>query len=135
MQNVAGMKDPDPILEEELNVAGIPIEKLPECLRNNGEVHYTVCGSLYRWVFTRNWYYWVARGPGIPIEAATELYNGFGTVVRMEGDAGILNPSERYNGLGSGHYHIDTGDGLKALADTIKKVVADFKIKQTIEVN
>lgn len=129
MQNVAGMKDPDPILEKELNLAGIPHVKLQEFFRNTGEVHYTIIGDLYKWRFTRNWYYWVAKGPGIPIEAATELYKDFGTVVRLEGDAGILNPSDRYNGLGSGHYHIDTAEGLKALADTIKKVVENFKAK------
>lgn len=126
--NYAGRRDVDIQLEEELELAGIFVEHLPEILRENrGEVKSIVVGTLHGWTFERNWYYWVCKGPGIPINAAMKLHEKYGKVVRVDGHCGCPSPLEWFNGLGTGSYHVDTLRGLKALADTIKDVVKNAK--------
>ena len=75
MKNLAGNKDADKYIREELYLAGI--EAIPE--KSDGEVPYTIIGKIGNWRFERAWYYWVAsvekREDGLPVEKATELYN------------------------------------------------------------
>ena len=126
--------DTDDILRAELKAAGIPTlqeaeGKPPEYLadmlrRNSGEVKTSVIGCLHGWEFKRAWYYWTASGPGIDVETAEALHATHGRVVRVDGHCGYPSPREWYKGLACGHYHVDSPEGLKALADTIKGLVA-----------
>lgn len=123
----------DDILRAELKAAGIqtyqeaegqPPEYLATILRSqSGEVKTSVMGTLHGWTFKRAWYYWVAEGPGIDVDAAEALHATHGREVRVDGHCGCPSPSEWFKGLGCGHYHVDTPDGLKALADTLKQLV------------
>ena len=131
--------DTDDILRAELKAAGIPtVEEAqgkPEghyasILRDvSGEVKTSVRGSMHGWTFKRAWYYWVAEGPGIDVDTAEILHSSHGKEVRVDGHADCPRPSEWFKGLGCGRYHVDTSDGLKALADTIKELVARSKRK------
>lgn len=131
--------DTDGILRAELKAAGIPtVEEAAgkpegtyaELLRDmSGEVKTSVQGDLHGWTFKRAWYYWTAEGPGIDVDAAEILHSTHGQVVRVAGHCGCPRPSEWYKGLACGNYHVDTPDGLKALADTIKELVARSKRK------
>lgn len=125
--------DTDANLRAELKAAGIQTMQeqagLPEdafaCLREtSGEVKTSVIGTLHGWIFKRAWYYWVAEGPGIDFERAMNLWTTHGTEVRASGDCACRSPAVWYKGLACGMYHVDTQEGLKALADTIKAQVA-----------
>lgn len=118
--------DNDDILTKELENAGIEAIKLP--FKGKDEVRTKVVGSLYGWVFRRAWYYWMAEGPGIELEAAERLHATHGKVVRVAGHCGCPSPKEWYKGLACGDYHVDTQEGLKALADTIKELVKKHEI-------
>lgn len=125
--------DTDDVLNAELLAAGISsiwdnYDGNPESLKthfrkDSGEVKTSSIGVLHGWTFKRAWYYWTAKGPGIPLEQAEALHKTHGTVVRVNGDAGCQSPREAFKGLACGSYHIDTPEGLKALADTIKSIV------------
>jgi hypothetical protein len=131
--NYAGRSNVDRELSEELEMAGITVVKLPESIRHrdSSEVHTIIIGELLlvpnvlctAWVFNRAWIYWVCKGPGIPMNKAMQLHEQYGDVVRADGHCGCPSPREWYGGLGSGHYHVDTFRGLKALADTIKSCI------------
>lgn len=125
--------DNDQVLRAELRAAGIPTMQEhdgypPEYmaatfLELSGEVKTSVMGALYGWKFTRNWYYWVAKGPGIEIAAAEKLHEEHGKTVRVAGHCGCPHPREWYKGLAVGDYHVDSPSGLKALAETIRSLV------------
>lgn len=126
--NYAGVEDIDELLIKELDAAGIPYSKLPECCRDRDkEISTIVIGDLHGWGFLRNWSYWVATGPGIPPEYATPLHELHGQSVRVAGHCGCPSPLEWFNGFAVGNYHVDTFSGLKALVDTINLVVEDAK--------
>jgi len=124
--------DTDDILRAELKAAGIPTlqeaagnppDYLDELLRSNsGEVKTSVIGTLHGWQFKRGWYYWMAEGPGLDVETAESLHAVYGTEVRVAGHCGCPSPREWFKGLGCGNYHVDTPEGLKALADAIKQL-------------
>lgn len=126
--------DTDDILRNELKAAGIqtlqeaeghPPEFLAEILRNqSGEVKTSIIGILHGWTFKRAWYYWMAEGPGIDVHSAELLHSAHGKDVRVAGHCGSPSPREWFKGLACGLYHVDSPDGLKALADTIKGLVA-----------
>lgn len=127
--------DTDAILNAELKAAGIfnMLEHdgiasdsvlVKHFREGSGEVKTSVKGVLHGWVFERAWYYWRAKGPGIELEAAMALHATHGNVVRVDGLCGCPSPLERYQGLACGSYHVDTPEGLKALADTIRGLVA-----------
>lgn len=133
--------DTDDILREELHAAGIltwqehdysdkpqdHFSHLKEMMRKqSGEVKTSTWGILHGWTFKRNWYYWVAEGPGLEITVAKALNDQFGNVVRVDGYAGGQCPIQRFKGLSCGLYHVDTPEGLKALADTIKAQIAKY---------
>ncbi|MND11687.1 hypothetical protein D3C87_465810 [compost metagenome] len=125
--------DNDQVLRNELKAAGIPTMQeaagmqsdflADQLKKQSGEVVTSVLGELHGWTFKRAWYYWVAEGPGIDVKNAMKLHKRFGSEVRVKGDAGCMDPLQAYNGLGCGYYHVDTPEGLKALADTLKKIV------------
>jgi hypothetical protein len=116
-------------IEAELAWAGIPFTTLSLPVAR-GRIASGVVGELHNWGFTRNWYYWMAEGPGIPVEDAIELHEKFGREVRVEGHCGCPHPLEYRGGFGVGSYHVDSYEGLKALADTINKVAARGKEMQ-----
>lgn len=130
--------DTDDILTAELHAAGIEtwqdhdgIESdtphLKAMFRNmTGEVKTSVWGMLHGWTFHRNWCYWVAKGPGLEIIAAKALNDCYGSVVRVDGFAGGRCPIQCFKGLACGLYHVDTPEGLKALANIIKAQVAKY---------
>jgi hypothetical protein len=70
----------------------------------------------------------VPEGPGIEVEAAEKLHQKFGTVVRTDGYSGGKSPREHFQGLACGNYHVDTQEGLNALAETIKELVEKSKL-------
>lgn len=122
-------KDQDEFLAAELEAAGIKPEKYEVFRDQHPEVKTAIRGSLGPWFFTRNWYYWSAKGPGIPPDIAEELHKEFGQEVRVEGHCGCPSPLEWCKGFAVGSYHIDTSEGLKALADVIKGIMEKAKVK------
>lgn len=87
--------DTDDVLAAELEAAGITVEKHEFLRRRNREVKTAVIGSLHGWGFERAWYYWVATGPGIELEAAEKLHAAHGRSVRVDGHCGCPSPGER----------------------------------------
>ena len=120
--------DTDQILRVELEAAGIDVHEHEFMRRNSGEVKTAIMGSLYGWSFKRAWYYWVAEGPGIDVVTAEQLHATHGRTVRVDGHCGCPSPSEWFHGLACGNYHVDDSEGLKALADTIKGLVAKIAL-------
>ena len=101
---------------EDLKAAGISLPL--------GESH--AHGYLLGWMFTFNNYYWVAEaGSGMPLphKYADPLHLTNGFEVRVDGHCGCpspqrwCSPSRGYAGVSV--YHVDSVDGLKALADAI----------------
>jgi hypothetical protein len=102
MKNLAGDKNADEFIKEELYLAGI--EAIPE--KSDGEVPYTIIGRIGHWKFYRAWYYWIARAEfrtdGLPVKAALELYNTknpvngeiLGHEIRSGGAAGCIPPDD-----------------------------------------
>lgn len=123
MTNYAGRRDVDDAITEELKLAGIEVFKLPEFMReNHPEMRTVVMGELYKWDFERAWYYWIAKGPGIPLKEAMGLHKKFGKVVRVDGHCMCPSPLEWNHGFATGLYHVDTQEGLNALANVIKSI-------------
>jgi hypothetical protein len=120
----------DDVCIKELETAGIKVINREFLREMNGEVPTKIRGELSRrWVFQRAWYYWIAEGPGIPPDYAMKLHEAHGTEVRVDGHCGCPSPLEWFKGFAVGHYHVDTQEGLKALADTIKQIVLDAKVE------
>ena len=101
MINLAGNKDADKHIKEELYIAGI--EAIDENAK--GEVPYTIIGRLGNWKFRRAWYYWVASverdEDGLPLKVAMKLHNIehptkkiMGNVVRSGGHCACPVPDE-----------------------------------------
>jgi hypothetical protein len=121
-RNLAGNHNSDSQCIEELAIAGIPFVRMPECWRETREVPTVIIGELQNWGFRRAWRYWVAEGPGIPPEQATELHELCGTECRVDGHCGCPSPLEWFHGFAVGCYHVDTQEALTALADTIRRI-------------
>ncbi len=122
--NYAGLDSVDADIAAELEAAGIKVERLPESCRSwHPEMRTIVVGVLGKWTFRRAWRYWACEGPGIEIAAAERLHATHGAVVRVDGHAGAPSPGEHFEGLACGHYHVDTQDGLNALAETIRSLM------------
>ena len=106
--------------EAELLVAGINVTIWPSW--ENGEVPSLAIGGLSGWIFQRRWYYWSAEGPGIPPDIAERLHATHGREVRVEGHCGCPSPLEWRKGFAIGSYHVDTQEGLNALANTLRSI-------------
>ena len=102
MINLAGNKDADKHIKEELYLAGV--EQVPAIAM--GEVPYTIEGRVGHWKLKRAWYYWVAtvelRSDGLKLKDALELHNkpnpinpnkNLGQSIRSGGDAGCPSPN------------------------------------------
>jgi len=125
VKNYAGANnnsEVDAALAAELEAAGIEVGHFND--NTQGEVKTKISGWLAPWRFERAWYYWVCIGPAIPIHIAEELHRTHGTVVRTDGFSGGEFPSERGGAFGVSCYHVDTLEGLIALADVIRKLNA-----------
>lgn len=124
--NYAGRADVDDMVTKELTDAGIEPYLMPEFTReDHPEMRTIIVGDLVQWSFKRAWYYWIAQGPGIPPEYANKLHSKFGNDVRVNGHCCGPTPYDQFKGFAVGFYHVDTAEGLKALADTIRKVYTD----------
>jgi hypothetical protein len=105
----------------ELRDAGIKATGM-ESLRRDREVPTKYLGEHCRWGFRRNWYYWVATGPGVPADKAEEFHQEWGTQCRVEGHCGCPAPLESNRGFAVGLYHIDTQEGLAAFAKLLSSI-------------
>lgn len=122
--------DNDSTLRYELHSAGIQTLQeaegkdenfLAKMLREqSGEVKTSVRGVLHGWVFERNWYYWVVKGPGLDCDTAMHLWKTWGNEIRANGDCACRSPLMWNKGFATTNYHIDTQRGLEAFADTLK---------------
>ena len=105
MKNLAGDRDADLFINEELYLADIEPQHVGE--QEHSEVPYTVIGQLGNWRFRRAWTYWVATVEeaidGLPLKPALELHNmpnpvnpnqHLGQVIRSGGHAGCPSPDE-----------------------------------------
>lgn len=126
--NLAREKNPAPDVVEdvtaqcraELEAAGAQAFDLPFTF--SGEVPTRCAGGFAMWSFKRAWYYWVAEGPGLPVDVAEMLHEKHGRQVRVDGHCGCPSPREWFKGFGVGSYHVDGPEGLKALVDAIRSV-------------
>ena len=124
MRNAAGDEHCDDYLREELITAGIPYEEMEFFRTTSGEVPSALIGLLDGWRFRRAWYYWVAEAHDtlLLFEFADPLHQKFGQEVRVAGHCGCPSPREWYKEdwqLGVSLYHVDTQEGLNALANAI----------------
>jgi hypothetical protein len=130
----------DTVLAQELELADIPrLEQTKVCLfiTNSNEVKTEVMDELHGWLFERYWYYWVVKGPGLPLDVAMKLWKEHGTSVRANGDCMCRSPYLWNNGFATTTYHIETQDGLNALAEvirTVHKQAEDFVLEHYPEV-
>jgi hypothetical protein len=103
MKNLAGNKDADKIVREELYLAGIPMENED----SKGEVPYKTIGRIGSWTFHRAWTYWIASVPdkvkGLPLSIALEMHNRkhptddnqiMGSLIRSGGHCGCPSPDD-----------------------------------------
>lgn len=119
MINLAGRKDCDTFIRQELEGAGVPIVTVHTV---HSEVPYALIGRMGRFEFHRAWYYWMVSG-NVPMDAANEMYaDPVGvTDVRVVGHCGCPPPKEwEYQGHIS-HYHIDSQEGLNLFVQTMKR--------------
>ncbi len=124
MENLAGRADCNEVILRELAEANIP--PMPVDNRRR-EVAAVVGGQLPGALFERAWYYWVAQIPsGLPLDCARKIHEAHGRYVRVGGDCTAPSPDEwvarGYNDIDI--YHVDTMEGLKALAEAIRGAFA-----------
>jgi hypothetical protein len=105
MKNLAGVKDADKYIKEELYLAGIETIHIGGTVCS--EVPYTIIGRIGHWILTRAWYYWVAsverREDGLPLNIALKLYETpyptekgriLGEIIRSGGAGGCSSPAD-----------------------------------------
>ena len=94
MENLAGNKDCDRIIERELNRAKINVVNGE---RSNGEVPASITGELKGFTFQRAWYYWVVKGK-LSLSVAQRLHQDpVGKEdIRVNGDCGCPAPEGGY---------------------------------------
>lgn len=127
--NLAGHSDPKPYVIEELEYAGIEILDLSKydfpVPKASREIGTHIIGTLqHGWTFARAWRYWVASGPGIPPDIATEMWN-IDKTIRVDGHCASPSPIEWFHGFAVDLYHVDTWEGLKLLAENIKGIYVE----------
>ena len=127
MRNLAGCDTDEGTRDarRELEFAGVDVFDLPGGITTHGEVKIKLLGKIDSWLFTRSWRYWVAEGPGLPLEYAVPLDNKWGHDVRVLGDATCRGAIFWGKGHPINLYHVDTREGLKELADAIRQCGKD----------
>lgn len=126
MKNLAGDPNCNADIERELREAGITV--VSETPDGRSEVPWKLVGTLRGWRFERAWYYYRARSFAnpLPMEAAEALHEKHGQEVRVEGHCACPSPREWWGENGRAtSYHVDTQEGLKALADTIRENIPE----------
>ena len=124
MINLAGDNNCDSHIMQELKEAGIEWQEYGP--RLHLEVPSGIIGCAYGWLFTRAWYYWVAKaGDGVvlPFNLADELYEQ-NKDVRVAGHCGAPAPREWYRlpwCVGVDLYHIDTQEGLNLFVKYLQR--------------
>ncbi len=106
MENLAGDKNCDATIKDELTRAGIGIVEE----KAQGEVPYSTEGKLGNYTFRRAWYYWVVTGD-TPMDIAKKIYNhpeGKASV-RAGGHCGFEPPETQSN-------YPESKDGLTAIS-------------------
>lgn len=122
----------DETVRKELAEAGIEVSDY----RNfeQGEVPTSFySGNAHRWQFRRAWYYYVAKGDGIPAYKAEEFHKKWGTQVRVAGHCGCPSPLEWYEGFAVDCYHIDTQEGLNAFVALLATIHKPRKEESKLE--
>lgn len=139
MKNLAGVKNADETILEELYLAGIPIEKVDT---STGEVPFSYLGIIGNWTFARRWYYWSATVkdgiPGLPLKIALELHNRkhptngkiLGDTIRAGGHAGGISPDDY---VGQPIYNEELNKSLEAIG--YKKEYNEFLKGEYISIN
>lgn len=119
MINLAGHRDADRYIRQELNLAGIPVKDI--LAKDVGEVPAMFCGELGAFTFHRAWRYWMVDGK-VPLAVAQELYQtSIGKQdIRARGDAGCPSPEKVASWF--------TPDG-RLLASLTEKVAIDRLIE------
>lgn len=116
MQNLAGNKDCDSVIESELTRCGIEIVRGE---RSTHEVAASITGKLGAFTFRRAWYYWVVEGP-MPLDVALKIYeNPVGRAdIRTGGFAGNVSPLEYGTDYfdADGNWLVSDPDGKEATA-------------------
>jgi len=127
MINLAGNPECDNYIEQELKEAGVEWQDYGPTTRR--EVPSSIIGCAYGWLFTRAWYYWVAKaedGVVLPFDLADELYEQ-NKDVRVAGHCGAPAPREWYRHpwhVGVSLYHVDTQEGLNLLVQYLTRHAA-----------
>lgn len=129
MKNLAGNKDCDKQIIEELEEAGVEFASY-ESLRHTSEVESSIIGSFDGFTFRRAWSYWVVSSNKtlLRFQYADILHEKFGNEVRVDGHCACPSPREwlwEPYWLGVGNYHVDTQRGLNALVASIKQQTAE----------
>jgi len=110
MQNLAGNKDCDKFIEQELRRSKIGVIHGE---RTRGEVPASITGKLGPFTFVRAWYYWMVSGP-VPLTVARELYaDPIGaTDIRVAGHCGCPAPEKPWTTLiaPDGRQVVDSGE-------------------------
>jgi hypothetical protein len=92
MINLAGVKNCDVTILQELKLAGI--EAVDIGVRERCEVPSKYIGKCNNFIFSRAWYYWVVTGY-MPLKYAQEMYNNFKDLnIRVAGHCGNPSPEE-----------------------------------------
>jgi hypothetical protein len=134
MKNAAGDTNCDEYISKELEEAQISYERMDLFKQSNGEVPSAIIGFLDGWKFRRAWYYWIAEAKGtlLLFEFADELHQKFGKDVRVSGHCAAPAPrawcSKPWQ-MGVDFYHVDTQEGLNALAEAIRKQTESNKVR------
>ena len=120
MQNLAGNKECDQVIERELKRAKINVVN---GVRSSREVPASITGELKGFTFERAWYYWVVRGK-LPLNVAQRLYQDpVGKEdIRVDGHCGCPAPEGGYI-----RWYDAEGNWLLPLTD--KQQVEDLKAK------
>jgi hypothetical protein len=144
MKNLAGVKDCDITIADELKLAGI--DQVGAVAQ--GEVPYSIEGKIGKWRFWRLWYYWSASvvdaEDGVPMKEAIKFNNKkhpqipnytLGDVVRVSGYAGGDDPKKHGSKDADGnsyitHYHIDDQVGLNEFVKLVAKSDRNITIKK-----
>lgn len=87
----------------------------------------SIIGQLGPWAFRRADTYWIAEGPGMPMDIANVLHTTMGHEIRVGGVAGGADPRTHFQGFTPTVYHIDTQDALDIFSQALRGVIERSK--------